>query len=46
MTRQKFTTEDLVFDDRTAAAIAAVLVGITFILMIVGWMSKRGVSDV
>ena len=40
MTRQKFTTEDLMFDDRTAATITAVLVGITFVLMIVGWLSQ------
>lgn len=41
MTRQKFTTEDLMFDDRTAAAIAAMLVAITFVLMIIGWISHN-----
>jgi hypothetical protein len=36
------THEDLLFDDRTAAGIAAILVAITFVLMIMGWLSQRG----
>ena len=37
----KFVAEDLMFDDRTAAGIASILVAITFILMFMGWLSQR-----
>jgi hypothetical protein len=39
MTRQK-TTEDFICDDRTAAK-AALLVGITFFLIFIGWLSHN-----
>jgi hypothetical protein len=38
----KFTAEDLMFDDRTAAGIASVLVAITLVLMFMGWISQHG----